>query len=259
MTYSEDELEVIVGECLDNFYRRRLQTLDGLKLKDTLKRKNPYLYRATGSEKAADIVEGLLGAYMSSSDEGIFGDAFFEPLAKKVSGGTVSPSDGIDIAVETERSYKAIAVKSGPNIFNAQSKKKQNENFATLRSRLQKIQKHFDAVVGYGYGQKVSDPTAKKIFREISGQVLWEELTGDSEFYLKIIRVMKERPLKHKEHFIKAWDMAINRFTKEFIDDFCFENGSIKWEVLTEFNSGKKKPKEPKKPKSQGKKNKPKT
>jgi len=241
---TEDALENIVGECLDNFYKRRLQKLNDLKLKDTLKKKNPYLYRATGSEKAQDIVEDLLRAFMSSSDEGIFGDAFFEPLAQKVSGGVTSPSPGVDVAIETDRAYKAIAVKSGPNVFNAQSKAKQLDNFMSLRSRLQKLQKHFDAVVGYGYGKKVSEANAKKIFRELSGQVFWENLTGDPEFYLRIIRQMKDRPAIHKPEYNLAWAKAINRFTKEFLDDFSLEDGGINWEILTEFNSGKKKIKE---------------
>lgn len=242
MTVTDQELEVIVGECLDEFYRRRIQTLETLKLKNTLKRKNPYLFRAIGTERAQDIVEGMLAAYMSSSDEGIFGDAFFEPLAKAVSKGVVAPSEGVDVAIEGKATYLAIAIKSGTAVFNADSKKRQSQNFEALRKRMLKLQKSFDALVGYCYGNKVSKHSDTISFRELAGQAFWEELTGVPDFYLKVIRVMKGRPALHKVEYNKAWDMAINRFTKEFIDDFCFDDGSIKWEVLTEFNSGKKKP-----------------
>ena len=67
--------------------------------------------RAIGIQKVSEIVTQILLAYMSSSDETIFGDAFFEPLVKFCSG-------GVDVAIETETVYKAISVKSGPNIFN---------------------------------------------------------------------------------------------------------------------------------------------
>ena len=153
MSLSEKELAQIVCECLDEFYKRRLLKLNGLKLKDTLKKKT-HIFSGPSGRKSAGIVEGLLNAYMSSSDETTFGNAFFEPLAKKVSGGVVSPSEGVNVAIETERRYVAIAVKSGTSIFNADSRKRQTQNFEALRKRMLKLQKSFEPLVGYCYGNK---------------------------------------------------------------------------------------------------------
>lgn len=234
---SSDLLENKISELLDNFYERRIAKISELKLKSTLKRKNPYLYRAIGMEKASDVVESLLMAFMSSSDEGIFGDAFFEPLAQYVSGGVVSPSEGVDVAIETLTSYKAIAVKSGPSVFNSQSKKRQAQDFKSLRNRLAKLHKHFDPIVGYSYGNKQQrNPNAD--FRELAGQAFWAELTGESDFYLRIIRLMKDKPQRHLPKFRSAWGAAVNRFTMEFIQEFCNDDGSIDWEKLVLFNSG---------------------
>jgi hypothetical protein len=176
---------------------------------------------------------------MSSSDEGIFGDAFFEPLAKFVSGGVVSPSEGVDVAIETDTTYKAIAVKSGPSVFNAQSKRRQSDDFRALGNRLRKLQKHFDPIVGYCYGKKQQRNVDNAPFRELAGQAFWEEITGDSDFYLKIIRLMKNKPQEHLPVYREAWDAAVNRFTRDFIQDFCDEDGSIDWEKLVKFNSGR--------------------
>lgn len=237
--YSPEELEQKIAELLDNFYTRRIEKIQTLRLKDTLSRKNPYLFRAVGVQQANEIVTGLLTAYMSSSDEGIFGDAFFEPLTKFVSGGVVAPSEGVDVAIEDDNTYKAIAVKSGPNVFNAQSRKRQADDFNALRNRLRKLGKHFDAIVGYCYGKKVQTTYSKATFRELSGQVFWHELTGDPDFYLKIIRLMNDKPEKHLPPYLEARDAAINRFTKDFILEFCNDDGSINWEKLVHFNSGK--------------------
>lgn len=234
------ELEKLIARCLQDFYDRRLQRLETLKLKDYLKRKNPYLYKAIGTEKASAIVEEILSAYMIASDEGIFGDAFFEPIAKIASGGTVSPSEGVDIAIETDKKYLAIAVKSGPNIFNSSQKKRQNDEFNTLRSRLLKLHKQFDALVGHCYGKMKTEPSKTKIYRDRSGQAFWAELTGDPDFYLKLVKLMKDEPSKHRVVYKKVWDCAVNRFTAEFIKDFCSEDGSINWGKLVEFNSGTK-------------------
>jgi hypothetical protein len=230
------ELEALITKCLHDFYERRINRIQELKLRDVLKKKNPYLYRAIGTEKASEIVEDILSAFVSSSDEGIFGDAFFEPIAKLVSIGVVSPSDGIDIAIETEDRYTAIAVKSGTNWGNRDQLRKQNENFIALQSRLFKLHKQFDPVIGHGYGRKKGTPKGK-IYRDVSGQAFWTEITGDPDFYLKLIRLMKDEPQKHKIEYKKAWELAINRFTGEFISEFCFKDGSINWEKLTQLVS----------------------
>ncbi|HWR82231.1 MAG TPA: PmeII family type II restriction endonuclease [Candidatus Deferrimicrobium sp.] len=232
------QLENLIGKCLQDFYARRLERLRTLKLKDYLKRKNPYLFKAVGTEKASEIVEDILTAYIMASDESIFGDAFFEPIAKMASGGVVAPAEGVDVGIEFPNRYLAIAVKSGPNIFNASQKRKQNDEFHSLRSRLFKIHKQFDALVGHCYGRLSTESSKTKIYRDRSGQVFWAEITADDDFYLKLVRLMKDRPIKHRVVYKKSWDQAVNRFTAEFISEFCKSDGSIDWEKLVGFNSG---------------------
>jgi hypothetical protein len=129
-----DELEALVHRSLDDFYRRRLQKLSDLKLRETLRKKNPYLFRAVGVQKASEIVARLLEAYMSSSEETIFGDAFFEPIVKAVCGGTAAGVAGVDVVIETEDEYTVISVKSGPNWGNSSQMSKLGQDFMTARS-----------------------------------------------------------------------------------------------------------------------------
>jgi len=212
--------------------------LNALKLKRILKRKNPYLYKAIGTESAAEIVERILSAHTSSSDETIFGDAVFEPIALAVSGGVVSPSEGVDVAIETKDRYLAISVKSGPNPYNSSQRKKQDEQFKQLRSRVMKLKKQYDALLGYCYGQRDGEASKTKIYRERAGQLFWAELTGEADFYLKLIRLMKEKVVaKHREDYRIAWQRAVNRYLREFTNEFCLDDGSIDWEKLTAFNS----------------------
>lgn len=237
---STSELESFIEKCLNDFYESRITKIDEIKLKTVLQRKNPYLFRALDTERASDIIELIVSAYMSSSDEAVFGDKFFEPIAKKFSGGVVSPSEGVDVAVESDTKYVAYAVKSGPNPFNSSAKKRQDEEFASLRSRLMKLHKQFDPVLAYSYGDKISPSTEKKIYREVSGKAFWQELTGDPDFYLKMIKLMKDIPKTHMEKFKPKYDQALNRLTVEFAKDFCFQDGRIDWEKLTKFVSENK-------------------
>src|ERR1051325_5300525 len=151
MPLDAKQLEDLIERCIRDFYGRRLGGLENLRLKDVLKKKNPYLYRAWGVEKAAEMVEGIMSARLSSSDETKFGNAFFEPIAKMAANGVVAASEGGDVAIEFPNRYLALAVKSGPNWGNADQHKRQSQNFDALRRRLHKIQKQFDPLVGHGY------------------------------------------------------------------------------------------------------------
>lgn len=237
---SDKDLEELIEKCLLDFYNRRIEVVQKLKLDKFLKRKNPYLFRAIGTEKASELVEMILIAYPNSSDETIFGDAFFEPIAIEVSGGVVAPTEGVDLAIETNKKYVAISIKSGPNIFNSSQKTKQNDQFISLQKRLYKIHKQYDPILGHAYGT-VNRKNTKQIYRDLSGEKFWEEMTGDPDFYLKLIRLMKGIPQKHKPEYIKLWDATVNRFTKEFIEKYCLSDGSVDWEKLVKLSSKAKK------------------
>ena len=231
------ELEAVISRCLGDFYERRIQKVSGLRLRQTLRRKNPYLFKALGIQKASEIVERLLADSLSSSDETIFGDAFFEPIARIASGGTVSDASGVDFVVETESRITSVAMKSGPNPYNASQKSKQSLDFVAVRNRLYKMHKEFDPVLGHAYGRRNS-PNSGLLYRDSSGQAFWHEITGDPDFYLKLISLMRDEPAKHRQEYQPKWNAAVNRFTAEFIRDYCLPDGSIDWESLVRLVSG---------------------
>jgi len=233
-------LKQSIAECLRAFYERRLDCLNGLKLKKVLKKKNPYLYRALGVSKAAEIVEEILAAFISSSDETIFGNVFFEPIARMAASGKVADAEGVDFVVESKKRYLAVAVKSGPNWGNADQHKRQSTNFDALRKRLYKIAKQFDPLVGQAYGQQSSEPTDNARYRRRSGQAFWEEITGDPDFHLKLIRLMRDVPQQNRPIYRQKWGEAVNRFSLEFMQDFCHPSGAIDWEKLVQFSCDKK-------------------
>lgn len=233
-----DELQSLISKCLQDFYERRVRRLEKLTLKDFLRRKNPDLFKALGTQKASEIIEKILTAYIGASDETMFGEAFFEPIARIASGAKVSDAEGVDFVIESEGRVLAVALKSGPNIYNASQKKRQSQEFSSLRNRLYKLHKQFDPMLGHAYGRARAQPTKDLVYRRSSGKSFWTEITGDSDFYLKLVRLMKEEPVKHKQKYAPAWDAAVNRFTAEFVKDFCFSDGRIDWEKLVRFVSG---------------------
>ena len=237
----EAAVEKAIASALEFFYRSLLEKIDAIKIDDIMKRKNPYLYRAKAMQSASEIVESVLSATVSSSEETIFGNCFFEPLAIAASGGNKALAEGVDIMVENrdENIIYAIAVKSGTSVFNADSKKRQEQNFNAAAKLAQQARARYEPIIGYSYGKK--RPTGKgkpTIYRELAGQDFWQELTGDSRFYVKIIEYMGTKPEQYLERYRESYSRASNRLVKQFTASFCDDEGNIDWEKLVRFNSG---------------------
>ena len=72
-----DDVRAYVNENIVDFHQRRIKSLEDLTLSKLLK-KNPYLFKAKNITTASQLIEGLLEAFLSSSEEKLFGD--FLPL-----------------------------------------------------------------------------------------------------------------------------------------------------------------------------------
>lgn len=238
-SYDEQAVVEAIAKALDRYYTSLIEKVDGLNIKKIMKRKNPYLFRAKAVNGAAQIVDAILAAFISSSEETVFGNEFFEPIAIAAVQGQKALAEGVDIMVERDDTIYAIAVKSGTSVFNADSRKKQEQNFMAASKLAQQARKRFVPIVGYGYGKKKASSKGRpKFYEELAGKEFWTELTGDDGFYIKLIRLMDNLPEKYVEDFDASYQKAANRLVREFTVEFCFEDGSIDWEKLVEFNSG---------------------
>ncbi len=240
-SYDESAVVQAIAEALGTFYSSLIDKIDNLDIKKVMKRKNPYLYRAKAMENASEIVESVLNAFVSSSEETIFGNCFFEPIAIAACGGNKALAEGIDIMIQNdaENTIYAVAVKSGPSVFNADSKKRQEQNFTAASKLAQQAKARYVAYIGYCYGKKKDSGRGKpKMYQELAGKRFWAELTGDEDFYIKIITFMGTLPEQYVASYKESYNKAANRLVREFSNDFCKDDGSIDWEKLVEFNSG---------------------
>lgn len=239
--YDEKAIIETMAKSLGLFYASLIARINELHIKDVMKRKNPYLYKAKAMQSAAEIVESVLSAYVSSSEETIFGNYFFEPIAIAASGGNKALAEGIDIMVHDKEAntITAYAVKSGTAVFNADSKKRQEQNFLAAGKLAQQAKARYEAIIGYGYGKKKDTGRgAPRIYQELAGKAFWARLTGDDDFYLKLIKYMGDIPDKYAALYKESYNKASNRLLKEFTTQFCFDDGEIDWNKLVEFNSG---------------------
>lgn len=100
---------------------------------------------------------------------------------------------------------------------------------------------HVTAVNGCCYGRSTEQNSYRPNgdYYKYCGQAFWEFISGDPSLYKDIIGPLGHNSLERNEEFDKAYSTVLNRFTQEFITQFCSKNGAIDWERLLEFNSMK--------------------
>jgi len=194
---------------------------------------------------AEQIIKGLVDAHISSNEETIFGD-WMEGLAifinEKVYGGHKSGITGIDLEFDSNGARNIVTIKSGPNWGNASQVAKMRTDFKTAKKTLRTSNSKLVvvAVNGCCYGRD-NNPDKGDYFK-YCGQLFWEFVSGDSSLFTEIIKPLGHKAKDKNDDFIKSYSQMINKFTKEFANSFCKNNGEIDWVKLVRFNSAKKEP-----------------
>ncbi|MDR1399660.1 MAG: hypothetical protein LBJ41_07050 [Treponema sp.] len=231
-----------VEQNISVFHEKRISKIGELKLKAVLQKKNPYLFKAKYLQTADSIVKELLNAYISSSEETMFGD-WLEGLAifinQKVHSGWKSGIKGIDLEFDNENRRYIVSIKSGPNWGNSSQIEKMINNFNTAKKTLRTSNSYLNIVCVNGccYG-KDSKPD-KGSYYKYCGQAFWEFIGGNENVYTDIIEPLGYKAKERNDDYMTKYCHMINRFTKEFIELFCEDSGNIDWNKLVRFNSEK--------------------
>lgn len=235
-----------VEKNIGTFHQRRIAGLNELKLKKVLAKKNPYLFKSKYVLTAQDIIKSLTDAFISSQEEGIFGN-WLEGLAifinSKVYSGRKSGISGIDLEFDKDNVRYIVTIKSGPNWGNSSQIGKMVSDFKTAKKTLRTSSSKLNivAVNGCCYGR--DNNSDKGDYYKYCGQKFWEFVSGDNELYIKIIEPLGHQAKERNDDFMKSYARMINKFTKEFADTFCKSNGDIDWDKLVRFNSATVAPK----------------
>jgi hypothetical protein len=239
---SNEEIIGFIEPNIQSFHSQRLESLLKLKLKEILRRKNPYLFKAKNQNTAHDLVKTVLDAHLSSQEEGIFG-GFLEKLAVfvcgSVYGGKKSSAEGIDLEFEKDGASYLVSIKSGLNWGNSQQLDRMRQNFKKAKKILAANTGDVKvvAVNGCCYGKDAKPE--KGDYLKLCGQRFWEFISGNENLYTDIIEPLGHRAKEKNEQFQEEYAKVINKFTLEFAQEYCRPDGSIMWANLVQFNSGK--------------------
>ena len=231
-----------VENNISQFHKQRIEKIKTLKLTQVLKKKNPYLFKAKYLMTAEEIIKQLIEAYISSSEETMFGD-WLEGLAifinEKVFNGKKSGIPGIDLEFDNDGVRYIVSIKSGPNWGNSSQIKKMINDFTSAQKTLLTSNSKINirCINGCCYGQNSN--SNKGSYFKYCGQAFWEFIGGNENIYLDIIEPLGHKAKERNEEYLEQYTQMINKFTKEFVNMFCDNNGIIDWEKLVKYNSGK--------------------
>ncbi len=187
-----------------------------------------------------------MDAHISSNEETIFGD-WLEGLVifinSAVYGGWKSGITGIDLEFDTNGNRNIVNIKSGPNWGNSSQIKKMIADFKTAKKTLRTSHSELNiiAINGCCYGRD-NNPDKGDFFK-YCGQRFWTFISGDSELYTEIVEPLGHKAKEKNDEYLQSYSQMINKFTKEFSNSFCSDNGEIDWQKLVRFNSSEIRPK----------------
>lgn len=234
---SQELEQFIENDIIQPFYTSRTNSLRNKKLTDLLKSKNPYLFRAKNITVASDFAKQMLDAFLSSSEETIFGGSL-EKLAlfvnNKIYNGYKPPQGefaSIDLIFEKDKITYIVGIKSGAVWGNADSIRQMITNL-TLHHKPDII-----LVSGICYGKSeikhyvIKDRNKQNTenhYVKYVGKEFWSLISGIEEFYTDIIeplgKTIKGRDIVFKEEY----DKKLNELTHDLLNNYC-QNNEINW------------------------------
>lgn len=205
-----------VNQNIVSFHEHRIKLVEELSL-DRLLTKNPYLFRAKNIVFAGELMTGLMDAFLSSSEEKLFGD-FLEGLAifiaEMTCGGHKSAAPGVDLEFINNNVHYVISVKSGPNWGNSSQQDKLEDDLKNAVARVKQSKRgaNVQPVLGICYGK--TRTSYLRGYLKVVGQNFWYLVSENHNLYTDIIEPIGYRAKEHNDTFVLEKSKVMNRFTK---------------------------------------------
>jgi len=228
---TEAQAKRLVSDFETTFARPFADKLRSLRIKEIIKNKNPYLYRASGIVSCEDLVKRALQDYVSASVEGPFG-AVFESVARLLSGG-IKPVGGGEVDLDVRRGDVAYlyAIKSGSKGFNSSSEDKAKRDLDSAESRLRQDRIRTEKKIAFAYGRKQT--TFRGGIERLASKQFWADMSGDQEFYKKLLDVCGLlAPLYTADMTAPFEDLLYEA------QELICENGNVNWDKVLSLVSG---------------------
>jgi len=228
-----------------SFVQENHKFLNNMKFSNLFEGKNLYLFPIRNAhETAGSIIKKLIDEYIYFNEDAMFGD-WLEGLAifinQKVYGGWKSGITGIDLEFDKDNIRYIVSIKSSPNWGNSRQVPKMQSDFSSAKKTLRTSNSKLNivAVNGCCYGR--DNKPDKGDYFKYCGQEFWAFISGNENLYLDIIEPLGHKATERNKEYQILYSKMVHKFTLQFLDEFCNENGEVDWQKLVKFNSGRRK------------------
>ena len=155
-------------------------------------------------------------------------------------GGKKSAAEGIDLEFDKKDTKYILSIKSGPNWGNSQQISRMKDNFKKAKRILGTNARRCNVIEVNGCCYGRDDNPNKGDYLKLCGQRFWECISGEENLYIDIIEPLGKKAKEKNKKFLDEYSKVRNKFTREFIEKYCNDNGMILWNKLVAMNSKKK-------------------
>ena len=229
-------LDPIVLRHVDEFNEKRLEAIEKLNLRDLLRKKNPYLFIARGVSSPTELVEVLVNAAISSSEETLFGQTLENiaiDVCNEAFGGIKSGATGIDLDFTRDDTRYVVAIKSGPNWGNSSQIAKMRDDFRRTIRVVRQGQPNLDirAINGCCYGTPNTD---RGDYRKVCGAAFWELISGEPNLFTRLASSLQKASTNgYADELEESTDSIVSDLEEEWCDD----DGELDWSRTVITNS----------------------
>jgi len=221
------------------FYEELIEKLTALNLSDLIKKNNIYLIRTKYILFAHDLVKFLIDDYLSTIEERLFND-FLKQLAiftaTQVYSARESTYPGIALEITKDGTDYLIFIEASRN-------PNQNHEFDNqIGQLLDAKQLKSEIIPGsiikaiYGSVYGFDNQPDKGDYLMFCGQKFWKFISGDPNYYLKIMELTSIFTPRNNEMYDAEYCRILNILEAEFLNAFC-QDGVINWPKLVKLNS----------------------
>ena len=238
------EVSGFITARIDDFYNKMLNKISNFDIRGNLKDINPYIVSLKYRMKfnVSLVVEEIVIKMISSYENTFISQLLFDLaifVNERAYNGIKSAATGIDLEFMRDDVRYIVSIKSGPNWGNSSQINKLKDDFRKAKRVLRTSGSKLNviAVDGCCYGKTAKSD--KDDYYKICGEEFWSLISGDYDFYLKIIEPLGHQAKEMNYKFHEQYSNLLNRFAFDFTAQFCDNGGAINWKKLTIFNSGK--------------------
>ena len=224
-----DEARPEIDEFLSGFTQKLAIRLSEPPEK-IIRRKNPFLFRIRTNEDASQFADTAIAAYLSSSEETLFGKVIEDIAAVVCSHGRDGRKSGIakiDLEYDEGLQRTLVQVKSGPNWGNSMQRDSLIRAFNAANTVLRQGGLTPVCIEGISYGKSERRDLGTHL--RLTGDEFWDEISNSQGTGLNVMRLIGEHAGNGLYDLRAQAKVAMVRYLHE---TGIAVNGEMHWERL---------------------------